>query len=567
MPSLVGSEMCIRDRCTHTPQRENGRRTRRRRLDCRPGHADRRRARHQVRRSRTAADALAGTAAIGTPATFTSATQTIYARIVHTGGIRPCASVKEISLVVDLPPTAVSQSFSECDEGHWEEMDEYFEFNLTDYIDLITGGVTTVEVSFYTLKPEAEAGSGSSLITTPEAFTNTTPAVQDVYARVYNPTTGCYAVATITLRVEPNPTPSKPETLGVMELCDGDVDGDGSLEVQKAVFDLTIWETIILTGDGPGLEPGVSLTYFENEDDAILNADVITTPTAYENITNRQTIYVRATNDSTGCYTITHFDIFVPVPRVGITGSDILCVDGNGVPLASIPLPVLEAIVGPGTTAAYTYEWLLDGVVIPGETSSTLTVREAGVYTVNIKTITDTLCVNTATHTVNTSSGPIEFSANVTTLAFDGNHQIVATATGIGSYVFSLDNGEFVSNGTFDNVDPGPHTITIEDEAGCDRQVIELMVIDYPKFFTPNGDGFNDTWQITGIRGIPISQIYIFDRFGKLIKQLDPDGAGWDGTYNGNVMPATDYWFKIIYIEGTTNPTQKEFKAHFALKK
>ena len=124
-----------------------------------------------------------------------------------------------------------------------------------------------------------------------------------------------------------------------------------------------------------------------------------------------------------------------------------------------------------------------------------------------------------------------------------------------------------MDSGVFDNVDPGLHTITIEDEAGCGRQVLEVLVIDYPKFFTPNGDGFNDTWQIIGIRGIPISQLYIFDRYGKLLKQLDPDGEGWDGTYNGNEMPATDYWFKIIYIEGTINPTQKEFMAHFSLKR
>jgi len=52
--------------------------------------------------------------------------------------------------------------------------------------------------------------------------------------------------------------------------------------------------------------------------------------------------------------------------------------------------------------------------------------------------------------------------------------------------------------------------------------------IEYPYFFIPNGDGINDTWQIIGIKGMPIFQIYIFDRFRKLLKQLDTDGG--DGT-------------------------------------
>ncbi|HET8810447.1 MAG TPA: T9SS type B sorting domain-containing protein, partial [Flavobacteriaceae bacterium] len=76
--------------------------------------------------------------------------------------------------------------------------------------------------------------------------------------------------------------------------------------------------------------------------------------------------------------------------------------------------------------------------------------------------------------------------------------------------------------------------------------------IDYPKFFTPNGDGYNDTWNIIGISDQPNAQIYIFDRYGKLLKQLSPTGPGWDGTYNGRPMPSSDYWFRVQYIEPMT---------------
>ena len=91
------------------------------------------------------------------------------------------------------------------------------------------------------------------------------------------------------------------------------------------------------------------------------------------------------------------------------------------------------------------------------------------------------------------------------------------------------------------------------------------MVIDYPKYFTPNGDGYNDTWNITGLNQ-PDAKLYIFDRYGKLLKQISATDAsnGWDGTYNGNQMPSTDYWFSLQYTE---NNVAKEFKAHFALKR
>ena len=92
------------------------------------------------------------------------------------------------------------------------------------------------------------------------------------------------------------------------------------------------------------------------------------------------------------------------------------------------------------------------------------------------------------------------------------------------------------------------------------------MVLDYPVYFTPNGDGYNETWNIYSIANYPDAKIYIFDRFGKLLKQISPLGDGWNGTYNGNPMPTSDYWFTVEYTDPATN-TKKNFRAHFTLKR
>jgi gliding motility-associated-like protein len=92
-----------------------------------------------------------------------------------------------------------------------------------------------------------------------------------------------------------------------------------------------------------------------------------------------------------------------------------------------------------------------------------------------------------------------------------------------------------------------------------------VQVIDYPRYFTPNGDGFHDKWNVTGLFNYAnTTKIYIFDRLGKLIKQISAAGDGWDGTYNGQLLPATDYWFTVDYPE---QGTMKQFKAHFSLKR
>jgi gliding motility-associated-like protein len=117
----------------------------------------------------------------------------------------------------------------------------------------------------------------------------------------------------------------------------------------------------------------------------------------------------------------------------------------------------------------------------------------------------------------------------------------------------------------------GTHVIHVWDGKGdiaysCEELIIEdVKIIDYPHYFTPNGDGIHDTWNIVGLAGQPGAKIFIFDRYGKLLKQISSTGAGWDGTYNGYLMPSDDYWFTVDYAD--ENGVMKQFKAHFAMKR
>jgi len=168
---------------------------------------------------------------------------------------------------------------------------------------------------------------------------------------------------------------------------------------------------------------------------------------------------------------------------------------------------------------------------------------------------------------ITVTTGPNSFDANVITPPFSDFHQILATATGIDEYLFSLDDGEFQSSGFFDNVNAGLHTITIIDSNTCFKEIIELVILDYPKFFTPNGDGINDCWNISSIDELVFANITIFNRFGKELFQFDQNSKGWDGLYKGKPLPADDYWFKIIYSEKKPKGVQREFIAHFSIKR
>jgi len=105
---------------------------------------------------------------------------------------------------------------------------------------------------------------------------------------------------------------------------------------------------------------------------------------------------------------------------------------------------------------------------------------------------------------------------------------------------------------------------------GCESEPAEIIVevlpkpvlFNYPKYFTPNNDGTNEYWNIHDLRNDRKAIIYIFDRYGKLITSIRPFERGWDGKYNGHDLPATDYWFRLLY---TQSGRETEFKAHFSL--
>ena len=251
-----------------------------------------------------------------------------------------------------------------------------------------------------------------------------------------------------------------------------------------------------------------------------------------------------------------------PLPKPVLTDGAI-CVDEFGVPFQSYTLDSgLD-------NATYDFVWYFNGVAIPNSNNATYTANAVGTYGV-IATNSITNCVSsdiTTMVTANVTSVTPAASMTVTQSAyFSGNATLTVNVTGgSGTLMYSLDEGTLQSSNVFTNVSSGPHTITVVDTQGCTYLTYTLLVIDYPHYFTPNGDGINDTWNISGLNQ-PGAKLYIFDRYGKLLKQLSAtEGSdGWDGTYNQEQLPSTDYWFTLDYME---NGVSKTFKAHFTMKR
>lgn len=151
----------------------------------------------------------------------------------------------------------------------------------------------------------------------------------------------------------------------------------------------------------------------------------------------------------------------------------------------------------------------------------------------------------------------------------DNNIVEIVVANPDGNYEYAINGGQFQDDPVFNNVPPGVNTVIINDKNGCGTtEPIEFLVVGYPKFFTPNADGIHDRWNVYGISTLIDPVVFIFDRYGKLLKQIDETTIGWDGTFNGRPMPSSDYWFRMDYSRDENGIiVARSVRTHFTLKR
>ena len=169
---------------------------------------------------------------------------------------------------------------------------------------------------------------------------------------------------------------------------------------------------------------------------------------------------------------------------------------------------------------------------------------------------TGALCKTTKSARVLASSKTTLSADNIsiTETVFSQQNTIAidSASLGIGEYEFALNGGAYQDSPVFTNVNAGIHTISVRDKNGCGIVNKEVSVLGYYKYFSPNGDGINETWHIRGVNSTfyATASIHIFDRSGRLLKVLDGTDKEWDGTFKSAPMPDDDYWFRVVLDDG-----------------
>ena len=445
---------------------------------------------------------------------YSPGTYNVVATVTFENSVIQRSVIVEIEEEIDL-----AESFILCDDASNDGTEE---INLDDIRGMIYRHPSCGNVDFYLTESDAQ----QSVNPLDDLYNNVTNP-QIIYARIEpasNP--GSYQIAPLNIVINPFPVVNS----NSFSMCD-DETNDGVEVISLASLNNGITGDLFCA----------KIDYFFNETDANTNTNPISVE--FQNVSNPQRIYIRIESLDDGSFTVTPVDVFIkPRPNLNLQEVYYICESGS-----------LEV----GIDDTYdVYSWST------GSSDSSTTIFEPGSYSVtttNYTTVGE--CSDTVTFLVQESAVPSVFEIETNDLQPHGN-SIQVFVDGIGDYEYSLDGTDYQDSPLFENLRLSEHVVFVRDKNGCGTVNQEVLLLIYPKYFTPNNDGINDLWQIKSAYAEPDLSISVFDRYGKMLFTFTGENTGWDGTFNGLDMPVSDYWFVV------KRPSKnKTYRGHFTLKR
>ncbi|RRO20141.1 T9SS type B sorting domain-containing protein [Flavobacteriaceae bacterium 14752] len=407
------------------------------------------------------------------------------------------------------------------------------EFDLTQANNqLISNQASEGDFEFTYFESVDEAQNGINPIQNPENYINTgTPQILGVI--VENINSGCSTISELTLDIQDFTTQNF-----TLKRCDVSQNG-----IQT--FDLTSIET---------QENLVTDAFYMTENDALNEINPINNPSNFTNENPFQQNVFFTIENGTPCKDLGVLSLEVlALPQVAEDEVVFYCVE-------DFPNPItLTSGVPSNQLNNFEYLW-----TPTNESTPEIDVNESGIYEVAITAI-ETGCTNFRAIEV-ISSGLATFSLEIEEFNRNDNTvEVLVSESSLGDYEYALDDpdGPYQNSNVFENVLPGIHDMFVRDKNGCGIQQKTFGVIGIMPFFTPNNDGINDSWGFKGTfnNKQALAFVYIFDRYGKLLKSFRGLDKSWDGFYNGKPMPSQDYWYKIVLEDG------RNLTGHFTLKR
>lgn len=452
--------------------------------------------------------------------------ETVFVRVENTADASCYATTSFELRIFDSPMEVSVSDWRVCDTDN----DGSDLFDLQAKVPEILGTQSAADFGIRFYETQADADTETNALV--GAYPNTSNP-QTLFYRITNRSQAhCYRTGSFTVEVSRMPTAYAPDPITV---CDTGVSG-------ALTLDLSVKDTEILNGQP---ETAYTVSYHASESEANTGSNPLPA-TAYTMVSSQETLYARVENGShPDCFDVTSLELIrYPAPQPDLEPQYVICPDS--------PTLTLDG----GAFESWSWE---DANGTEIGSSRSLTLEALGSYSLTVsQTQEGVRCENRIAFEVVSSGAPEDFTVEVGD--FSDVVTLTVTVVGSGEFEYSTDGETYQADNRL-GVFPGVHTVYVRDVLWCRTIQKEVVALGYQKFFSPNNDAINEYWHVIGAARYPDSKLYIYDRYGKLIKQLEPEGIGWDGTFNGLPMPSSDYWFRYFYGDG------QEFSGHFTLKR
>ncbi|NHM05836.1 T9SS type B sorting domain-containing protein [Flavobacterium sp. CYK-4] len=381
-------------------------------------------------------------------------------------------------------------------------------------------------------------------------WSNTVPGGQTIYVVIKNLITNQSQTIPVDLIVNFPPTYVIPEP--IIHCLN---------ELNPQLFDLRSTENLIT-----GNQSNLVVSYHNSITDAQNNSNPL--PDQYTLVGNNMDVYVRVNNTLTGCSSYFSFKIIVnQVPVFTQPNALISCTRSNPIH-SEVALEnqanVILTGLDPDHYAVLFYHSNQDAVLKTNPISipyfTALNQEEIFFNVLDLQTGCSS--VGSFINNVYEENQNFVESVHIETFDWTPNQNAISVAVlGNDIYEYSLDGISYVSDGLFENLIPGIYDVYVRNVLNCGIFSKEIYLLNFPVFFTPNNDGYNDYWNVNFSNYEADIKIYIYDRFGMLITEVNPKSVGWDGSLNNKQLPSSDYWFLI------KRKDKNEYRGHFTLKR
>ena len=483
----------------------------------------------------------------------------------------------EITLTVNPKPVILSNivQLKQCADNAAEKTT----VNLTEAeINISTDPTVTFE--YYETQAKAIDGEITNQITDIEQYPVNRTA--EAWVRTVSNKTTCYTISKIEITASYAGNISYDK---VFEECDDFLDEDGNNTANNSdsdgisFFDFSSAKQDVINTFPAPIQGNIEVFFYETttDRDAAINAIPDISNHRNTNFPFNQTIYIKVKNkNNNDCEGIESFTLKTSIiPEFDVEGE----APNDPVVICPKTIPYTLKVDNPDDT--YDYIWTDDSGSQIGGNSETIQISDAGNYTVTAYSRNSKICSRLRTIVVNKSDFNT-LNQDYVTITDDtvANNSTLSVRIDIPTnpainqefqYALQDESGLFFRNfqdsNIFNGIEGGIYKLIVENKNGCGTSELLISVIQFPKFFTPNGDGNNDTWTIKGANKTfyPTSSISIFNRFGKLISKVDIDSQGWNGTNNGKTLPSDNYWYRVELIPADTSKPPIIKKGHFSL--